>query len=91
MKLPPMNALKAFEAAARAGSYVGAAGELGVSPAAVSQQVRNLETWFGKRLFTRFNNRITLTDAGRAVYQGATAPTSGEVMQNIAPRVHLLH
>ena len=45
LKLPPLNALKAFEAAARGGSYVAAAAELGVSAAAVSQQVRNLEGW----------------------------------------------
>ena len=69
LKLPPLNALKAFEAAARTGSYVAAAAELGVSAAAVSQQVRNLEGWFGKRLFTRFNNRIGLTDAGMAIYR----------------------
>ncbi|MDH3668547.1 MAG: LysR substrate-binding domain-containing protein [Paracoccaceae bacterium] len=73
-KLPPLNALKAFEAAARSGSYVGAAEELGVSAAAVSQQVRNLEGWFGKRLFVRFNNRIALTDAGMAIYQDTSAP-----------------
>lgn len=74
LKLPPLNALKAFEAAARAGSHVGAAAELGVSAAAVSQQVRNLERWFGKRLFARHNNRITLTDAGLAVYREAAPP-----------------
>ena len=43
LPLPPLNSLRAFEAAARAGSYVAAADELGVSPAAVSQQVRKLE------------------------------------------------
>jgi len=74
LKLPPLNALKAFEAAARTGSHVAAASELGVSAAAVSQQVRNLETWFGKRLFTRHNNRITLTDAGIAVYRDTARP-----------------
>lgn len=74
LKLPPLNALKAFEAAARTGSYVAAAAELGVSAAAVSQQVRNLEGWFGKRLFTRFNNRIGLTDAGMAIYRDTARP-----------------
>jgi len=62
---PPLNALKAFEAAARCGGYVAAGRELGVSPAAVSRQVRNLEDWLGRRLFTRLNNRVVLTDAGR--------------------------
>ena len=46
MRLPPLNAVKAFEAAARCGSHVAAARELGVTPAAVSQQVRNLEAFF---------------------------------------------
>jgi len=67
--LPPLNALKSFEAAARTGGFVLAARELGVSAAAVSQQVKNLEAFFGKQLFLRHNNRVTLTDAGMAVYQ----------------------
>ena len=70
--LPPLNALRAFEAAARAGSYVGAAEELGVSPAAISQQVRNLEEFLGKQMFMRFNNRVVLTDAGNAVFHGTS-------------------
>ena len=70
LTLPPLNALRAFEAAARTGSYVAAAQELRVSPAAVSQQVRNLEDYLGKKLFTRLNNRVVLTDAGQAVYAG---------------------
>ncbi len=68
MSPPPLNALRAFEAAARAGSFVQAGAELGVTSAAVSQQVRSLETHLGKRLFERQGNRITLTDAGRAIY-----------------------
>lgn len=72
LKLPPLNALKSFEAAARTGSYVAAAAELNVSPAAVSQQVRNLESFFRRKLFTRLNNRIVLTDAGEAVQAGIT-------------------
>ncbi len=71
MKLPPLNALKAFEIAARTGSYVAAAKELRVSPAAVSQQVRKLEQYFDKKLFLRYNNRIVLTDAGTALYTSA--------------------
>lgn len=67
MALPPLNAIKAFDAAARGGSFVLAALELGVSSAAVSQQVRNLETFFGKQLFVRSGNRIVLTDAGRSI------------------------
>ncbi len=68
LSLPPLNALRAFEAAARAGSYVGAAEELKVSPAAVSQHIRNLEAYLDKRLFTRLNNRVVLTDAGAEIF-----------------------
>lgn len=72
LPLPPLNALRAFEAAARAGSYVAAAQELGVSAAAISQQVKNLETFLGKQLFRRHNNRVTLTDAGRVIFAGTS-------------------
>lgn len=68
MTLPPLTALRAFEAAARHGGFVAAARELAVTPAAVSQQVRNLEAHLGQRLFTRHNNRVTLTDAGQAIF-----------------------
>lgn len=68
MNLPPLNALRAFESAARHGGYVAAARELGVTPAAVSQQVRHLEAHLNQRLFTRHNNRVTLTDAGQAIF-----------------------
>ena len=64
----PLNAMRAFEVAARRGSFVAAGEELGVSSAAVSQQVKLLETAFNKTLFLRQGNRITLTDAGRALY-----------------------
>ncbi|MBZ9797452.1 LysR family transcriptional regulator [Mesorhizobium sp. ES1-4] len=77
-RLPPLNAIKAFEVAARAGSFTLAASELGVSSAAVSQQIRNLETWFGKQLFVRTGNRITLTDAGHAIYP-QTARALGDI------------
>ena len=77
-KLPPLNAVRAFEVAARAGSFTLAATELGVSSAAVSQQIRNLEDWFGKQLFVRNGNRITLTDAGHAIYP-QTARALGEI------------
>lgn len=72
LKLPPLNALKYFESAARTGSYVTAAAELGVSPAAISQQVRNLEGFLGRKLFTRLNNRVVLTDAGQAIQAGVS-------------------
>ncbi|MCP5075062.1 MAG: LysR family transcriptional regulator, partial [Rhodobacteraceae bacterium] len=73
MKLPPLNALKAFEAAARTGSFVDAGKALGVSSAAVSQQVRSLEEYWGRRLFIRQGNRIALTEAGRSTYPRLSA------------------
>jgi len=77
MKLPPLNSIRAFEAAARTGSFTAAARELGVTSSAVSMQVRNLEKFLAKKLFVRSNNRITITDAGMAVYQGSATALSG--------------
>lgn len=65
--LPPLNALKAFESAARLGSFVRAGQELGVTAPAVSQQVKLLEDYVGLQLFSRNGNRLTLTDAGVTV------------------------
>ncbi|MDE1169468.1 MAG: LysR substrate-binding domain-containing protein [Pseudomonas sp.] len=67
-RLPPLNAVRTFEVAARLGSFVLAGAELGVSSAAVSQQIRHLEDYFGKKLFVRNGNRLALTDAGLAIY-----------------------
>jgi LysR family transcriptional regulator, glycine cleavage system transcriptional activator len=64
--LPPLNALRAFEAAARLGSFKAAAAELHVTHGAVSQHVRLLEGWLGAPLFERHNRRVTLTPAARA-------------------------
>ena len=64
--LPSLNALRAFEAAARLGSFKAAAGELGVTHGAISQQVRLLEDWLRAPLFERHNRRIVLTPAARA-------------------------
>jgi len=77
LTLPPLNSLRAFEAAARTGSFVAAAEELGVSPAAISQHVRKLEDFLGKDMFLRLNNRIMLTDAGHAILLG----TAGALLQ----------
>jgi LysR family glycine cleavage system transcriptional activator len=64
----PLNALRAFEVAARTGSFANAARELGVSPAAVSQQVKRLEGIWGATLFFRQGARIALTEAGQTAY-----------------------
>jgi LysR family transcriptional regulator, glycine cleavage system transcriptional activator len=66
-KLPPLNALKAFEASARLGSFVLAAAELNVTPSAVSQHIRKLEDFYGRQLFIRRNNQLLLTDVARTV------------------------
>jgi LysR family glycine cleavage system transcriptional activator len=63
-KLPPLNALRAFEAAARLGSISLAADELCVTHGAISRHVQQLETWLGRPLFERYNRRIELTAAG---------------------------
>ncbi|MBO9552316.1 LysR substrate-binding domain-containing protein [Pseudomonas sp.] len=78
-RLPPLNAVKAFEVAARMGSFVLAAAELGVSAAAVSQQVKHLEQFLERQLFVRTGNRISLTDAGHAIY-----PQTSRALNDIA-------
>ena len=64
-RLPPLNGLKAFEAAARSESFTRAAEELSVTQGAVSHQVKALEDTFGLKLFQRERQRLFLTDAGR--------------------------
>ena len=65
-RLPSLNALKAFEAAARHGSFTKAADELTVTQGAVSHQVKALEAELGLRLFNRERQRLTITEAGRS-------------------------
>lgn len=64
--LPPLNALRAFEAAARHLSFTRAAAELNVTPAAVGHQVKALEDLLGVRLFRRLTRALRLTEAGQA-------------------------
>jgi len=64
-RLPPLNSLKAFEAAARLGSFNRAAAELQVTHGAISRHVQVLEDWLGTSLFRRLNRRVVLTDSGR--------------------------
>jgi LysR family glycine cleavage system transcriptional activator len=64
--LPPLNPLRAFEAAARHASFTKAAQELFVTPSAVSHQVKTLEEHLGLALFAREAKALTLTAAGRA-------------------------
>ena len=64
-RLPPLNALKAFEAAARSESFTRAAEELCVTQGAVSHQVKALEATLGIKLFFRERQRLVMTEAGR--------------------------
>jgi LysR family transcriptional regulator, glycine cleavage system transcriptional activator len=65
-RLPPLNALRVFEVAARIGSYAEAATELGLTHGAVSRQISALEKWMGQRLFVRSGRRMIATPVGRA-------------------------
>jgi LysR family glycine cleavage system transcriptional activator len=71
-RLPSLNGIRAFEAAARTGSFVAAAAELNVTPAAISRLVRLLEQRLGIALFARHANRLTPTEAGLAYQTGLT-------------------
>jgi LysR family glycine cleavage system transcriptional activator len=66
--LPPLNALRAFEAAARHLSMKEAAAELSVTPGAISQLVRGLEARVGTQLFRRGNRSLVLTEAGQSYF-----------------------
>ncbi len=63
--LPPLNAVKAFEAAGRNGSLSHAAAELGVTHGAISRQIKILEQWLGARLLVKSGRGISLTVQGR--------------------------
>ncbi|BAN26886.1 transcriptional regulator GcvA [Caballeronia insecticola] len=81
--LPPLNALRAFEAAGRLGSFKEAAAELHVTHGAVSQQVRVLEEWLGAPLFERHNRRVVLTPAART-YLAEIGPLFEQLAQSTA-------
>lgn len=82
--IPPLLGLHAYEAAARHGSFVAAAAELHLSPAAVSQRIRNLEAHLGVQLFERLPRSVQLTEMGRSylpavrdTFDDLSAATSG--------------
>jgi LysR family glycine cleavage system transcriptional activator len=81
--LPPLNALRAFEAAGRLGSFKEAAAELHVTQGAVSQHVRLLEEWLDAPLFERHNRRVVLTAAAKA-YLEAVGPLFEQLSQATA-------
>lgn len=72
MTLPPLNALRAFEAAARLSSISRAGDELHVTHAAISHQIHNLEAWLERRLMHRSGRGIALTPAGLDYYRVVT-------------------
>lgn len=67
-RLPPLNAVKAFEAAARHLSFTRAAEELFVTQAAVSHQIKALEEYLGLKLFRRKNRSLLLTEEGQGYF-----------------------
>lgn len=90
-KGPHLNALRAFEAAARLGGFAAAADELGVTPGAISQHIRSLEAWAGGPLFRRGAQGVRLTAAGEALVPGFVAAfdAMGEAvraLRAVAPR-----
>lgn len=85
-KLPPLNALRAFEASGRHLSFTKASDELGVTPAAVSHQVRQLEDYLGVALFRRLTRAVHLTDAGQSCL-----PLMTQGFDKLAEAISVLH
>lgn len=84
-RLPPLNALRAFEAAARHLNFSRAADELSVTPGAVSQQIQNLEDYVGAPLFRRTPKGLLLTDAAQTAL-----PALREAFDGLAEAASLL-
>jgi LysR family glycine cleavage system transcriptional activator len=84
-RLPPLNALRAFEAAARHLNFSRAADELSVTPGAVSQQIQNLEEYVGAPLFRRTPKGLLLTDAAQTAL-----PALREAFDRLAEAASLL-
>src|SRR5512140_3579147 len=82
MKTTLLSHLQTFLVAARRKSFSAAARELGVSPAAVSQSVRQLEEQLRVVLFTRTTRTVALTDAGRRLLEGA-GPGLGQALASL--------
>ena len=85
-RLPPLNALRVFEAAARHLSFKEAANELSITQAAVSHQVKSLEDYLGVELFRRAGRGVQLTEAARACL-----PMLREGFDALARAVEILH
>ncbi len=86
--LPPLRSLIAFEAAVRHQSFSKAAEELFVTPGAVGQMIRKLESWLGVKLFLREVRRIAVTPAGAAYFGRVSAALSQISLASLALRQH---
>lgn len=84
-QIPPLNALRAFEAVARHRSFTKASEELHVTRAAISHQIKHLEDYLGIELVERHNRSISLTRAGEA-----SLPKLREAFNNLADAVNLM-
>src|SRR5258708_22686246 len=85
-RLPPLNALRVFEAAARHLSFKEAANELSITQAAVSHQIKSLEDYLGVQLFKRAGRGVQLTEAARACL-----PKLREGFESLAAAVEMIH
>ena len=96
LTIPPPNWLRSFEAAGRLGSFTEAAAELGVTPSAVSQQVRLLEQHLGAQLFRRLPKGLELTDHGKSFLQavqggfGSIKQAAAELFESSGPNLVVL-
>lgn len=97
-RLPPLNAVRAFVAAAKHASFTLAAAELGVTHGAVSRQIKQLEQHLGVQLFTRGVRQIGLTSSGQELFAGmapaieriaATADTVAKLAPTNALRINV--
>ena len=82
-QLPPLKALRAFEAAARHGSFTAAAGELSLTQGAISYQVRHLESNLGIALFQRSARQVNLTPQGQSLYR-----TTHRLFRELEDEIH---
>ena len=87
-QLPPLNALRGFEAAARHLSFTKAAEELLVTQGAVSRQIRDLEVYLGQTLFRRLIRRVELTEEGSRLFSASrTYSMKSNALRNVAGNV----
>jgi DNA-binding transcriptional LysR family regulator len=85
-RLPPLRSLEAFVRVVRLGSAKAAAGELGLTPSALSRRIGQLETFVGKKLFVRQHQLMKLNEAGEAFYE-AVAPVLEDLADKVAEQM----